>query len=325
MARLSGRVARRVGWGVGDQAFSSLTNFALAILVARAVTPTEFGAFSLAFATYTLALGVSRALTSEPLVVRYTGSSVEAHRRAAASASGAALVVGAAAGGVALLFGATSAGVLGEVFLALGISLPGLLLQDSWRFIFFSGGRGSLAFLNDALWAVVMFPAVAVLLLTDHASILWLTLAWGGAGTIAGFVGALQCRVVPQPFAALPWFRAQRDLGARYLGEFGALSGARQLSLYAVGGIAGLAAAGAIRAANILFGPINVLLLGCWWASEPWPRPGGVSGLACSCRRSRSWGRSRVPPWVAPWPQRGAWRRGWWRGSRSGSGTSRGA
>jgi O-antigen/teichoic acid export membrane protein len=247
---------------VGDQAFSSLTNFALGILVARAVTPSEFGAFSLAFTTYALALGGSRALATEPLVVRYAGSSVEVHRRAAASASGAALVVGAITGAIALVFGATRAGALGEAFLALGISLPGLLLQDSWRYIFFSGGRGSLAFLNDALWAVVMFPAVAVLLLTHHATILWLTLAWGGAGTIAGLVGALQGRVVPRPSAALQWFRAQRDLGARYLGEFGALSGARQISLYAVGGIAGVAAVGAIRAANMLFGPIDVFYLG---------------------------------------------------------------
>jgi O-antigen/teichoic acid export membrane protein len=268
-ARLSGRIARRVGWGVGDQAFSSLTNFALGILVARAVAPIEFGAFSLAFATYTLALGGSRALATEPLVVRYAGSSAEAHRRAAASASGAALVVGAVGGAVAVLFGATSTGALRQAFLALGISLPGLLLQDSWRFIFFSGGRGSLAFLNDVLWAVVMFPAVAVLLLTDHTSILLLTLAWGGAGTIAGFVGALQSRVVPQPSAALPWFRAQRDLAARYLGEFGALAGARQLSLYAVGGIAGVVAVGAIRAANILFGPIDILVFGVRLVAVP--------------------------------------------------------
>jgi O-antigen/teichoic acid export membrane protein len=269
MARLSARVARRVGWGIGDQAFSSLTNFAVGILVARRVAPTEFGAFSLAFATYTLALGASRALTTEPLVVRYTGSSVEAHRRAAASASGAALVLGSVGGAVALLFGAASAGALAQAFLALGISLPGLLLQDSWRFIFFSEGRGSLAFLNDVVWAVVMFPAVGVLLMTNHASLLLLTLAWGGAGTLAGLVGALQGRVVPRTSAAVPWFRDHRDLGARYLGEYGALSGARQISLFAVGGIAGLAAAGAIRAANILFGPIHVLALGVRLVAVP--------------------------------------------------------
>jgi O-antigen/teichoic acid export membrane protein len=286
-ARMSGRIARRVGWGVGDQAFSSLTNFALGLLVARAATPTEFGAFSLAFTTYTLAMGASRALATEPLVVRYAASSVEAHRRAAASGSGTALVVGAAAGVIAVLVGATSSGALGEAFLALGISLPGLLLQDSWRFIFFSGGRGSLAFLNDVVWAVVMLPAVAALQLTDHASVLLLTLAWGGAGTLAGCVGALQSRVVPRPSAALSWFRAQRDLGIRYLGEFGALAGARQFCLYAVGGIAGVAAVGGIRAANILFGPIDVLIFGVRLVAIPeavriLKRSGRRLGAACA-------------------------------------------
>ena len=35
-----------------------------------------------------------------------------------------------------------------------GLTLPGLLLQDSWRFAFFALGRGSQAFLNDLVWAV---------------------------------------------------------------------------------------------------------------------------------------------------------------------------
>jgi hypothetical protein len=170
---------------------------------------------------------------------------------------------------VVLLFGVTSSGALSQAFLALGLSLPGLLLQDSWRFIFFSAGRGSLAFLNDVLWAVIMFAAVAVLLFADQASIPSLMFAWGGSGTLAGLVGALQARVIPDPYATLRWFRAQRDLAGRYLGEFGALSGARQISLYAVGSMAGLAAAGAIRAAQILFGPIHILILGVRLVAVP--------------------------------------------------------
>ena len=66
---------RRVGWGVGDQALSSLTNFFMGILVARTVSPDDFGAFSLAFGAYVLALVVSRGLTGEPLVVRHSHDS----------------------------------------------------------------------------------------------------------------------------------------------------------------------------------------------------------------------------------------------------------
>ena len=47
-ARRARPVAGRAGWGLIDQAFSSLTNFALGILIARTVPIAEFGAFSLA-------------------------------------------------------------------------------------------------------------------------------------------------------------------------------------------------------------------------------------------------------------------------------------
>ncbi len=41
-------------------------------------------------------------------------------------------------------------------FLALGLTLPGLLLQDSWRYSFFALGRGSQAFLNDTIWTLTL-------------------------------------------------------------------------------------------------------------------------------------------------------------------------
>ncbi len=252
-------MARRTGWGVGDQAFSSATNFALGMIVARSVSPEDFGAFSLAFATYTLFLGLSRSLTSEPLVVRYSHAPLDAWRSATASGTGTAMVVGLIGGAGCVLFGLSAHGSLAEGFVALGITLPGLLLQDAWRFAFFARGSGVNAFLNDLAWAVIMFPAMAALLATDHASIAWLTLGWGGAGAAAGLFGVLQARVIPRPTLAAKWLRDHADLASRYLGEFGAVSGARQLSFYAVGAIAGLAAAGAIRGAQILLGPIHVL------------------------------------------------------------------
>ena len=34
---------RRLGWGVADQGISSLSNFALGIVAAKSLDPTEFG------------------------------------------------------------------------------------------------------------------------------------------------------------------------------------------------------------------------------------------------------------------------------------------
>ena len=50
--RLRGDVVRRLGWGVADQAVSSVTNFAVSIYVVRELGAVQFGAFSLAYVTY---------------------------------------------------------------------------------------------------------------------------------------------------------------------------------------------------------------------------------------------------------------------------------
>src|SRR5215211_810350 len=100
-----GRIARGTGWGLGDQAFSSLTNVGLGILIARSVAPQEFGAFSLMFATYTLCLGFARSVTSEPLVVRFSHSTAAEWRSASASATGTATLIGVVCGTGCILFG----------------------------------------------------------------------------------------------------------------------------------------------------------------------------------------------------------------------------
>ena len=147
--RLLRQAGRRLGWGVADQAVSSLTNFAVSIYVARALGAAQFGAFSLAYVTYSFALNASRGLATDPLMVRFSGTDLPTWRRAVASCTGTAAVVGLAAGACVLAAAALLDGTAKAAFLALGLTLPGLMLQDSWRYSFFALGRGSQAFLND--------------------------------------------------------------------------------------------------------------------------------------------------------------------------------
>jgi O-antigen/teichoic acid export membrane protein len=261
--------ARRVGWGLADQVFSSLTNLALSIFVARSVDPESFGAFAIGFATYLLVLGISRALTSEPLTVRFSAASKSDWREASSASTGSALVLGVAGGAVCLAVGALAGGALGQVLVALGVALPGLILQDAWRFAFLSGGSPARAFLNDLLWAVALVAIAPLLIGSGHTSVFWLTLAWGGAATIAAAAGMVQSGIVPRPMQFFAWLRQQRGLAPAYLGEFLALTGSRSVTMYAVGAIAGLVAAGAIRAAQILFGPLNTLFLGLRLVAVP--------------------------------------------------------
>ena len=263
------RLLRRFGWGFGDQALSSLENFILGILVARTVGAEEFGAFSLAFSTYLLINGVSRSVTSDPLIVRFSGVEGPDYKRATGEANGAAFVIG-CIGAVGVLVAAPLVRPeLGGALLALGLTLPGLMTQDGWRFAFFAADQGSKAFVNDLVWAVVLAVLAGAVLLLDRASAFMFVLVWGTSATIAAGVGIKQSGVFPRPARTLPWFRTHKDLALPFLGQFGALIGGAQLSVYGISAIAGLAAAGALRATAILLGPITMFYRGIRMTAVP--------------------------------------------------------
>ena len=119
---------------------SSLTNFLLSIFVARSLGAAQFGAFSLAYVTYGLAINASRGLSIEPLLIRFSGTVPPTWRRATARSTGTALLVGLVTGACALGAGRIVSGTTGLAFVALGLTLPGLMLQDSWRYAFFAAG-----------------------------------------------------------------------------------------------------------------------------------------------------------------------------------------
>lgn len=260
MPALRGRLASRLGWGVADQAVSSLTNFAVGLVVARTLGPVEFGIFALAWVTYAVALNISRGTTTDPLVVRHSGAPDAAWRLAVGRTSGTALLVGIGCGVVVALAGALIGGPTGAAFVVLGAILPGVLLQDSWRYAFFAAGQGHKAALNDCVWALALVPALLVAARID--TVVAFLLGWGAAGACAAVAGGLQARIVPRPAQVGAWLRAQRDLAPRYVVENMSLSGATQLRAYGLGAIAGLAAVGAVRGAELLVGPFYTLLMG---------------------------------------------------------------
>lgn len=259
----------RLGWGMADQAVSSLTNLAVVLYAARMVDSEQFGAFSLAYATYGFALCASRGLASGPLQVRFSGTDIATWRRATAKCTGTATVCGLVAGVAALIAALALRGTAEAAFIALGLTLPGLLLQDSWRYAFFALGRGSQAFLSDTIWAVAMLPGLALLRWTDTHQVFWFVLAWGAAAWVAAAAGIWQARVVPRLGHAWGWVRQHGDLGIRYLAEYLFINGAGQLRTWAVGIVVGLAAVGYLQASNTLMGPFMVMYYGMVMVTVP--------------------------------------------------------
>ena len=285
LRQLRSHAARRLGWGLADQVVSSLTNFAVSIYVVHALGAVQFGAFSLAYVTYGFALNASRGLATDPLMVRFSGTDLPTWRRAVARLHRDRRGCGPGhrrlrtRGGV----GAQRPG-RGRLP-ALGLTLPGLLLQDSWRYSFFALGRGSQAFLNDTIWVVTLFPALVLLRATGHADVFWFVFAWGATAAIGAAVGPWQARVIPRLAGAWRWVSQHRDLGPRYLAEGTAQSAAVQLRAYGIGLVLGLAALGSVQAAATLFGPMTSCSSGCLLL--PFRRlPGSCAARPDICRCS---------------------------------------
>ncbi|MFD0499711.1 MULTISPECIES: MATE family efflux transporter [Streptomyces violaceusniger group] len=257
----------RLSWGLADQAASSMSNFAVGIYVARSLGVTAFGVFSLAWVTYGVVLNISRGLATDPLVVRFSGVPEASWRGAVARSSGTALGVGAAIGAACLVVGPALGGRVGPAFVCLGVMLPGLLLQDAWRFSFFAAGAGRKAFVNDVVWGVALVPAMVVA--ARVGSVAAFVLAWGASATVAAAYGYLQSGIRPRVTEARGWLREQRDLGYRYLVENTCLSGASQLRAYGLGAIVGVGAVGAVRGAELLLGPFLAVLMGLSLVTVP--------------------------------------------------------
>jgi O-antigen/teichoic acid export membrane protein len=263
------RVSSRLSWGVADQGASSLTNFLLNILVARTLGAEQFGAFTLAYVTYGFALNASRGVSIEPLLVRFSVTDMKTWRRATSRSTGTALLVGLVLGTLALAAAIVMGGTTGKAFLGLGLMLPGLLLQDSWRYAFFAARNGHHALINDVLWAVVEIPVLLVLKATGHVNVFWFVIAWGAGANAGAVFGAFQARTVPRLHGALSWLIAHRDLGPRFLVENCGGNGASTLQSYTISSFLGLESVGYMQAANVLMGPFRILSFGIGMMTIP--------------------------------------------------------
>ena len=125
----------------------------------------------------------------------------------------------------------------------------------------FAGRRERRAFVNDLVWAFLLFPSIALLVGTGRATVGSLILL-GSRRICCGGRGD-----PPGPRAPFPEDDpelAQRTADSRspIPGEFAVSGGTSQLTVYLVGGIAALSQAAALRAGLLLLGPLNDISMG---------------------------------------------------------------
>jgi len=249
-------------WSAIDQALNSATNFAVNIIAIHSLSVRDLGSFAIAFTLYTLGWGVSRAFASEPFIVRWSDRSDDEWRRGSGDSLAAAAAVGVVAGLIGLAAAPFCDPVTKRAMIAIAVFMPGLLLQDAVRLAYFARGRPQVAAINDVLWAVFLAPLIAFFALTGKVSGFELLLSWGAAGSLAGVIGCFQIRVLPSLRGPLRWWRAEHDLGVRYVGEFASQNGLLRVADYGVAGVAGLSALGLFRIAGVLMGPVRIAVTG---------------------------------------------------------------
>lgn len=253
--RLGSRtLAARASWTIIDQGVSSLTNVVVVIAAAHAVSAQDFGRFSIVLTIYSVAVGLSRAVSGEPLLVVAVGGVAAAERRAV---TGAAALVGLMMVAVVVIGNAlTIADPLGWTFAA-GLTL--LLIQDAVRFVLIGVGRARGAAANDAVW--LSLTIVGLVFMNAHRPGQHLAI-WMLAGAVAAGAGLVQISVAPSVPDGVRWIRSHATLGRRFLAEFAFLSGASQIIVLVVGMRSGAADAGSMRAAGTMLGPAGVITNG---------------------------------------------------------------
>ncbi|MGY1749212.1 hypothetical protein [Modestobacter sp. SYSU DS0511] len=249
---------RQAVWTVIDQVLSSVANFGLTIAVAREVDQVAAGAFAYAFLVLSFGLGVSRAISTDPLVIRFSAATAEARARAVTAAAGAMVLLGLVAGLLCALAGVLVGDVLGAALLMLVLVLPAQFVQDSWRSASFASRNARRAAANDAVRVVVQFGGLGLCAGLGVDDLRWYMAAWAVGAWTAGLFGMWQFRAVLSPRASFGWLRGNAGLSVRLGAGYAINMGAVTLTTTLLTGMLGLVATGGLRFAQTVLGPIQV-------------------------------------------------------------------
>lgn len=258
-----GRLRRRVAWNLGAQALWSASNFVLVLLALVSVPARPFAVFSVAITTYYLAAQLARAVVGIPVLLSGSGPDDPAAARAddppAAMAASALM-------GLVLAVPVAAVGLLWREgwgpFVVLAAGLAPLLLQDALRHLAIARYRPEVATGGDAVrLAAELVLATAVLVLGwESATALMGVWVASAAVSVGWLVVRLDAR--PRLDRALGWYRANAVLCRRLGIEFAMTASGFYVLSYALAALAGAEEVGYLRAAQTLFGPASVLLLG---------------------------------------------------------------
>lgn len=237
-----------------DQAASSATNILVLVLAARLSSASGFADFSMVYVTFSVLLGLNMAYVGQTVVLEKGARLATVCRSSVLFTAAASAVAGLLLAAVGLAL----SGDAGRAFLALGLVLPPVLVQDGLRYCFSALRVPQRALAADSLRLLCVVAALAAQ--PAGASAGRLVLVWGLSALPALGLGLWLLRPhVRGARAELRPYLRRGHLGQRFVVEFAVGNGSSQLAVLGLGAFATPLAVGALRGATTLFGPLNVL------------------------------------------------------------------
>ena len=254
--------SRRLGWSVLAQCVSSASTALFSVLAARQLSGTEFGLYAVAFSVYIIALGVSQAIVGQIfLIFHASGQNTDAEHRAHRD--------GIFLAGFAGILLAGPVGIVGMTascfpLVVLAVTLPVLLAQDAIRFVLNSKGRPRATFINDVariLLLLLLYMAIQrVGGVISSATMIGL---WGVTALVALGVGLGQAHIgLGGAVRPIAFYKKHVSVSSPMIAQYALGTSAQQGAALLVASIAGVVAAGGIRGAQTLLGPVNMMSLG---------------------------------------------------------------
>jgi O-antigen/teichoic acid export membrane protein len=271
-AHLAGKLAGRNGWALADQVLISGANFLTVVLPKRAMSGDEFGTFSLVYSVLLLANIVQSTLLTQPHNVLAATRSGDDYRRYTAS-TGLAQLALAIAEAVAMAAVAAVAyarhAPVAPMLIAMVPSIVAWQLQEFIRRVLYTEGHLIAAFWNDVISYGGQVLVVAALFAAEWTSGRdWLNgtsalYALAGTSAVAAAYGVWQVRrSLSWSFDGAAFWAVVREnwVFGRWLlgGELLQWWSSLQMYMWLTADLLGVAAAGDLRLAQTLFGPMRI-------------------------------------------------------------------
>jgi O-antigen/teichoic acid export membrane protein len=247
---------------IADQGASSVSNFALALIVAHYSSASALGVFAILTSTYVLSQGLVRSLSSDCLLTR---SESDDSLRSNYERGGylAAIVLSVSLSAVIAALSGFLPHEFTLPFIIFAVSFPLMACQDFARFIGISRYDPAYAIRLDLAWLVLFLVAYVVLKAEGLTTLAWLFGAWSGAGALVG-LWTLRAHLARTRRGQLLrfWDTSERGVGLRFAGQFMLVTSWTYFISYLLLFVLPLASIGVFKLSQLALGPITVLLTG---------------------------------------------------------------